>query len=195
MFHQAFLTNNHNNLSLPNNDIAIFSNHFASYVVLVLIEQINPVLEKFFTDAGIQAPVTTAQPVVAAQPVATVPAEQVAVAQPVAQEVAPQPATVEQIEDKALAAIQSIRAVTEEAAGAIWDGLALPPASGQGNVLVGHRTGRGIWQPQAARAQDSEGWASLSGRGAVCDRPDLPGQGTGRVRPQSAEIHLWEYSG
>ena len=86
----------------------------------------NPVLEKFFTDAGIQAPVTTAQPVVAAQPVATVPAEQVAVAQPVAQEVAPQPATVEQIEDKALAAIQSIRAVTEEAAGAIMEAKQAP---------------------------------------------------------------------
>ena len=89
----------------------------------------NPVLEKFFSDAGIQAPVTTAQPVVAAQPVATVPAEQVAVAQPVAQEVAPQPATVEQIEDKALAAIQSIRAVTEEAAGAIMEAKQAPVES------------------------------------------------------------------
>ena len=85
----------------------------------------NPVLEKFFADIQ-QAPVVAAQPVATA-PVAAVPAEQAVVAQPAeVVEAAPQPATVEQIEDKALAAVQSIRAVTEEATAAIMEAKQAP---------------------------------------------------------------------
>ena len=93
----------------------------------------DPVLDKFFSD--IQA---AAQPVapVAAQPVAVAPVAQAqpvvdpnAAVAPVQEPVAPTQATVEQIEDKALAAIQSIRAVTEEAAGAIMEAKQAPVES------------------------------------------------------------------
>ena len=91
----------------------------------------DPVLEKFFAD--IQG-----QPVapVAAQPVAVAPVAQAqpavdpnAAVAPVQEPAAPTQATVEQIEDKALAAIQSIRAVTEEAAGAIMEAKQAPVES------------------------------------------------------------------
>ena len=96
----------------------------------------NPVLEKFFADITQQAaPVAVAPvaPVAAApaQPVAVAP-EQAVVAQPTTD--GTQPASVEQIEDKALAAIQSIRAVTEEAAGAIMEAKQAPVESQEADL-------------------------------------------------------------
>ena len=83
----------------------------------------DPVLDKFFADIQqAAAPVAVAAP---AQPVAVAP-EQAVVAQPVATAEAAAAPSVEQIEDKALAAIQSIRAVTEEAAGAIMEAKQAP---------------------------------------------------------------------
>ena len=97
----------------------------------------NPVLEKFFADITQQAaPVAVAPvaPVAAApaQPVAAVAPEQAVVAQPTTD--GTQPASVEQIEDKALAAIQSIRAVTEEAAGAIMEAKQAPVESQEADL-------------------------------------------------------------
>lgn len=96
----------------------------------------NPILEKFFADITQQAaPVAVAPvaPVAAApaQPVAVAP-EQAVVAQPTTD--GTQPASVEQIEDKALAAIQSIRAVTEEAAGAIMEAKQAPIESQEADL-------------------------------------------------------------